>query len=407
MGTGKILYDGIREVINGKAVFMRQSMQHGQVYGQIAERLKEEEFRRKLESYRKEEDETEWKKPAGYTEGGDGITCVLTEEGLEYLFDELFSGKILRRLKEADDPAYRMYALPMFLNGVEKEVDITCFVIYGLICNQRCRQMLWAELPEGDDYYKYYEQSRYRSWAMEECLKAEEIWDARLLTGLLEKVRQEEENGPAYRLLMKIMDAGYGELRQWLSGKTMVTGTEIKTQVFATHSGEYSMLYCISEIVLAMVIAQDSGVEVCFDYEMLLLLHFMERGETEMREGSGRGPDGGSTEKAEDGNRKFIKKFRKKYGTVSSLEALVFRNGTKRMDSLLSGVMAQYHISPRMFCGLELTEEEVEALLGLNDNWTVKSYWSMLVIAHLCKYIEALKERYLAHTAENFRQRPF
>ena len=407
MGTGKILYEGIREVINGKAAFMRQSMQHGQVYGQIAERLKDEEFCRKLEHYRKKEGEAERKKSVGYADGEDSLAFVLTEEGLEYLFDELFSEKILRRLREAENPAYRMYALPMFLNGVEKAVDVTCFVIYGIICNQRCLQMLWSELPDGDDYYSYYEQSQYRSWAMEECLKAEEIWDARLLAGLLEKVRQEEEGGTAYRLLMKIIDAGYGELRQWLSEKNMVTGNDIKTQVFTAHSGEYSMLSCISEIVLAMVIAQDCGVEVSCDYEMLLLLHFMERGEKEMREGNGSRTKNGREETAEEHDRKFLKKFRKKYGTVSSLEALIFRNGTKRMDGLLSDVMAQFHISPRMFCGLELTEEEVEALLDLNDKWTVKSYWSMLVIAHLCKYIEALKERYLMHTAENFRQRPF
>lgn len=406
MGIGKIVYEGIHEVINGKAVFMRQSMQHGQVYGQIAQRLKDEEFRGKLESYRRKEEEKDWEKDVGYTDDEDCMAYILTEEGLEYLFDELFSEKILQRLKEADDPAYRMYALPMFMNGVEKTVDITCFVIYGIICNQRCRQMLWAEIPDGDDYYQYYEQSQYRSWAMEECLKAEEIWDARLLIGLLEKVRQEEENGPAYRLLMKIIYAGYGELRQWLLEKTMVTGNDIKTRVFMVHSEEYSMFYCISEIVLAIVIAQDSGVEICFDYEMLLLLHFMERGEAEMKEGNGSGPDDGRAETAEE-ELKFLKRFRKKYGTVSSLEALVFRNGTKRMDNLLLGVMAQYHISPRMFCGLDLTEEEVRALLELNDKWTMKSYWSMLVIAHLCKYIEALKERYLIHTAENFRQRPF
>ena len=186
MGTGKIVYEGIREVINGRAVFMRQSMQHGQVYGQIAERLEDEEFRRKLESYRRKEEEADWERSVGYTDAADCMAHILTEEGLEYLFDELFSEKILQRLKETDDPAYRMYALPMFMDGVEKTVDITCFVVYGIICSQRCRQTLWAEIPDGDDYYKYYEQSQYRSWAMEECLKAEEIWDARLLVGLLE-----------------------------------------------------------------------------------------------------------------------------------------------------------------------------------------------------------------------------
>ena len=67
---------------------------------------------------------------------------------------------------------------------------------------------------------------------------------------------------------------------------------------------------------------------------------------------------------------------------------------------MVLGVMAQYHISPRMFCGMDLTEEEVQNLLKLNDNWTSKSYWSVLVIAHLCKYIEDLKEKYLMHTAE-------
>ncbi len=423
MENGKIVYGGIREVINGKAVFMRQSMQYEQVYGLIGERLKDGELYGKLERYRKKEKEN----------GGTGILGELTDEGWECLFDEVFARKISRCLKEADNPAYRIYTLPMSVNGVEKRVDVTGFLIYGILCNKRCRQMLWAEVPDGDDYYGYYGQSGYRNWALEECLKAEEIWDARILTGLLEKMRQEEKEGGSYRLLMKIIYAGYGELHNWMDGKETVTGSDIKTKVFSGHSEEYSMLYCISEIVIAMAIAQDKGVEICLDYDMLLLLHFMERGEREMREGNsgireywkketkkrkekktekeknkeekgdekkekpknGERESKGEEEKDTGEYRKFLENFKEKYGTVSSLEALVFGNEAKRMERLLLGVMAQYHISPRMFCGMDLTETEVEGLLELDDKWTVKSYWSMLIIAHLCKYIGALKENCL------------
>lgn len=423
MENGKIVYGGIREVINGKAVFMRQSMQYEQVYGLIGERLKDGELYGKLERYRKKEKEN----------GGTGILGELTDEGWECLFDEVFARKISRCLKEADNPAYRIYTLPMSVNGVEKRVDVTGFLIYGILCNKRCRQMLWAEVPDGDDYYGYYGQSGYRNWALEECLKAEEIWDARILTGLLEKMRQEEKEGGSYRLLMKIIYAGYGELHNWMDGKETVTGGDIKTKVFSGHSEEYSMLYCISEIVIAMAIAQDKGVEICLDYDMLLLLHFMERGEREMREGNsgireywkketkkrkekktekeknkeekgdekkekpknGERESKGGEEKDTGEYRKFLENFKEKYGTVSSLEALVFGNEAKRMERLLLGVMAQYHISPRMFCGMDLTETEVEGLLELDDKWTVKSYWSMLIIAHLCKYIGALKENCL------------
>ena len=453
MENGKIVYGGIREVINGKAVFMRQSMQYEQVYGLIGERLKDGELYGKLERYRKKEKGN----------GGTGILGELTDEGWECLFDEVFARKISRCLKEADNPAYRIYTLPMSVNGVEKRVDVTGFLIYGILCNKRCRQMLWAEVPDGDDYYGYYGQSGYRNWALEECLKAEEIWDARILTGLLEKMRQEEKEGGSYRLLMKIIYAGYGELHNWMDGKETVTGSDIKTKVFSGHSEEYSMLYCISEIVIAMAIAQDKGVEICLDYDMLLLLHFMERGEREMREGNsgireywkketkkrkekrkekkteketeketekktetvkrkkkerlmemekeknkeekgdekkekpknGERESKGEEEKDTGEYRKFLENFKEKYGTVSSLEALVFGNEAKRMERLLLGVMAQYHISPRMFCGMDLTETEVEGLLELDDKWTVKSYWSMLIIAHLCKYIGALKENCL------------
>ncbi len=222
-------------------------------------------------------------------------------------------------------------------------------------------------------------------------------------------------------------------MHNWMDGKETVTGSDIKTKVFSGHSEEYSMLYCISEIVIAMAIAQDKGVEICLDYDMLLLLHFMERGEREMREGNsgireywkketkkrkekktekeknkeekgdekkekpknGERESKGEEERDTGEYRKFLENFKEKYGTVSSLEALVFGNEAKRMERLLLGVMAQYHISPRMFCGMDLTETEVEGLLELDDKWTVKSYWSMLIIAHLCKYIGALKENCL------------
>lgn len=399
MGTGKIVYEGICEVVNGKAAFMRQSMEDAQVLRLIAERLKEKEFREKLGGYFVSDGGNGYGR--AYSEEDCGKSgSMLTVEGLEYLFDEVFSEKIMHGLKETEDPAYKMYVLPMLMNGIKKRIDVTGFVIYGIICSRRCRQALWAEMPEGDDYYRYYEQSPYAGWALEECLKAEEIWDARLLAGLLEKMRKEEEGGPSYRLLMKIIYAGYGNLRKWMEGKNTVSGSDIKAKVFAAHSGEYSMLYCISEMALALVIAQDNETEIYPDYEMLLLLHFMEKGEAEMWEGN----DGVNYYKADEEdaaeNKKFLKKFMEKYGTASSLEALIFKKGTGRMDSLVLGVMAQYHISPRMFCGMDLTEEEVQNLLKLNDNWTSKSYWSVLVIAHLCKYIEDLKEKYLMHTAE-------
>ena len=390
MAAGKIVYDGIRRVINGKAVFMRQSLQYEQVYELVEERLKDREFRETLNSYhnncnRKKGENAHDTGSRIKEADGSGMLGELTEEGWEYLFDEIFSRKIARCLMEREDPVCQMYMLPVSENGIEKTVDVTGYLLYAILYNKRCRERLWAEIPDGDDYYDYYGQSSYCDWALEEGMKAEEIWDARVLTGLLEKMRQEERGGDAYGLLMRIIYAGYEGLRQWMEGKHVVTGNEIKVHVFAAHSEEYSMLYCISEIVTAMVIAQDIGVEICFDYEMLVLLHFMEAGEKEMREGSYGVQESGRMGNEEFG--KFLKKFRGKYGTDSSLEALVFRSETKRMDRLLLGVMAQYHISPRMFCGMDLTEEEVRALQGLDDKWTEKSYWSMLVIAHLCKYI--------------------
>ena len=144
---GTIVYEGIRKVINGKAIFMRQCLCYKDVVKTIVENLEKGTLPEGLQH------------DVLYLRDRGVASLTFNEKNLEDLFDQLFLGKMARFKKESNDKLYELYTLPMSRNGEEIQLDVTYPMVYGIVNNDRCRAAIAAEIKERDEYYACFELS--------------------------------------------------------------------------------------------------------------------------------------------------------------------------------------------------------------------------------------------------------
>lgn len=73
------------------------------------------------------------------------------------------------------------------------------------------------------------------------------------------------------------------------------------------------------------------------------------------------------------------------------------------VGNLLFDIMRLFGLSPRKFTEFALSEQECEQILRQSEKWNQKKYGYMLMVAHLCKYIYALEQKYLAISKDSYK----
>lgn len=378
----KLVYEGVKEVMNGKIMFMEQCMRFHAVREMIAERLDEDEnLRQKLHSV---------------TTGGGKEKMhhmALAREDFVLLYDTLYENRMKRLLENTEDSYILRCALPMQLDGTKMELDVTYFIVYGMMINPRCRKVFHEEADRWEELLESYERSDYKNKYFEKCFRVEDVWDARALVGLLEKMREEGEGGVFYQILMKIIYAGYGYMKAPIRGRKCITGCWIRDFLQDAFEQTRNMLSVVSQIFILLAIAEDLEVPYVWDYEMLVMFRSFQEFQEEME--CGIGEHNGlqlfeSTDYSE-----FLQKFDAKYGVHNSLFDLLSQDEEDPMEELLVRVMSLYDVNPRIFWDDGLSEKEVDLLLRQSREWSERDYWCMLVIAQLCKYIQKIEKAYL------------
>lgn len=377
---GTIVYEGIRKVINGKAIFMRQCLCYKEVIGLIVEKLEEGTMPERLQ------------RNALYLGDKGFARLTFYEEDLEELFDQLFLGRMARLMKESNDVINELYTLPMSRNGEEIQLDATYPMVYGIVNNERCRAAIAAEIKERDEYYAHYEQSGYKNPYFEGFFRAEQIWDARLLLGLLDELRRDREDEGCYRQLMRIIYAGYGSIKRQIKIRDVITGAAAKEILNRDVPDENTMLPVISRMMLLMVMAEDMGIPYEWDYETLLLLHFFESTIDQLTNGE---RIHANLKDFETDRKEFLQKYDEKYITHSSLLGLLRNGEPDQMSDLVLRVFDMYQMSPRKFWGYDLSMEETRCLMKQRERWSQRTYATALTLAQLCKYIRQLEDQFL------------
>lgn len=378
---GTIVYEGIRKVINGKAIFMRQCLCYKDVVKMIVENLEEGTLPDGLQH------------DVLYLRDRGIASLTFYEEDLEALFDRLFLGKLARFKKESNDQLYELYTLPMSRNGEEIHLDVTYPMVYGIVNHERCRAAIAAEIKERDEYYACYEQSGYKNPYFEGFFRAEQIWDARLLLGLLDRLRRDREDEGCYRQLMRIIYAGYGYIKRQIKTRDVITGTTAKEILGRDVPDENAMLPAVSRMILMMVMAEDMGIPYEWDYNTLVMLHFFESSIDQLTNGE---RAYGDLKDFETDQRSFFQQYDEKYCSHSSLLGMLREGGLEQMADLALRVFGLYQMSPRKFWGYDLSKEETRCLMRQRERWSQRTYATGLMLAQLCKYIRQLEEQSLS-----------
>lgn len=378
----KLVYDGVNEVMNGKIAFMEQCMRFPATREMIVKRLSEDEkLRKKLHCIT-----TDRVKEKIHH-------MILTGKDLVLLYDALYEARVNQFIKDTEDPYMLRCALPMQLDGTKLELDVTYLIVYGMMINPRCRKALHAEIDAWADLMEYYEKSGYKNRYFEKCFQMEDVWDARALVGLLEKMRNEREEGKSYQFLMKIIYAGYGYMKRSVKSLKCITGCWIKDYLQDTFNRTRNMVSIVSKIFILLVIAEDIEIPYVWDFEMLVMFRSFQEFQEEME--CGIAEHTGLQLYKNVNYHNFLEEFDKSYKTHNSLFDLLQQENEDPMGDLLIRVMSMYEVNPRKFWKDELSEKEIEYLMRQSSTWDLKSYWHMLVVAQLCKYIQKMEDQYM------------
>lgn len=380
-GNGRLIYDGVRETFNGKIEFMEEILQTGKGQEEIARRLvHDEKLRKKLRCL---------KTPLSK---GTMLRFELGEKDLETLFDALCHDRFTECLNNSDEMT-QIYGRPL-LNGEQKiNLDITGFVLHAIVMNEICREKMEKTVTEREEYYDYWETSDYHYPEFETCVPAEYIWDLRLLVGIVEKLRKEEFGGKTYRLFMEIIYAGYRYLMRLVKGKECISGKVVKELIKEEWLEKNNVFPLLCRVMLLLVIADDVQVPVVWDYDMILILRFYEMF-SELKKAE----DEEKTQKSvalPPEQVKLLANFDEKYKTHNSLTEFSVSPVENAEGHILFGVMGMFGLNPRKFEEYALSEGECSRLLGQCGRWDAKKYGYMMIIAHLCKYIHHLEQKYV------------
>lgn len=377
-------------------------------------------------------------------------------ESLENLKQET-----LQKWKEAmTQEVYERFAEPLEYDEIGICIDPLGFIAFALVWNGRCRKALEELLPDDAVYYEYYGKSKYGSRVFESHFRAEDIWMARRLLGMLEKIRAQGEPGEEGKLLMRIVYAGYRYLKRSIRNLHSLRGTDIG-DMLGKDAENFNGMAAAARMVLAVLIAEDLDISMEWDYDWIVMAMFLEEYEDEFAEwdsedadecdGEAQNGDDSRTDdeeetadsetadgedadsedadsddedseeddgeedddeadeaaeaermrKVEAERQQFLAAFRREFGTDSCLSELVLHHTDQQWEKTLPEVLRMFHISERIFCGHGLTQEEVLTLLHIEEEWSKERFWVMLAAAQLCKYISELTEKYLECSSEN------
>ena len=419
----RFLYGGIHERFRAKAAFMERIMKIDPMREVIAKNLSENgELVAKL------------CKAQGQV--GDRIYMhfELREDELELIYDTLYEKNLQNMLVNADT-SQKLYTRPLRTSEIICDIDVTCYVAYAIVMNPLCREKLCESVQERSEFYQYWEDSEYHCAENEIYLPAKDIWDFRLVIGMLVKMREEEDEGEMYHLLMRIIYAGNRARKRWLKGNEVVSVSSLQEMMKDEVEQSDNMLWIRAQMMVLFVMAEDLGIAIRWDYEWMVQTQFYQdfqcnglqeveslkeslevvksdvgdlSGDKDLVEANQdadnfdkRDLSGGTDllvakkAKTKAEHEAFLQKFDEKYASHCSLTQLAMNKSEDDIGILLMNLMALYQVHPRKFTACVLEEEECEALLNQSESWNQKKYRYLMMIANMCKYIQQLEMDYL------------
>lgn len=382
-----IIYHGIKEVLQGKKLFMMKILQYPEVAQALARRIEESELKDMLDV-----DIMPWKNKKR-------MHLALSESDLELIYDRLLGSDILKYMKKYEDEQLDAELELLMRDGETMEIDITYFLVYALMKKVQCRQKIQKELEEGNLSWEYASRTRYRNENFEGLFPPEQVWTTRVLLGFLEKMREEPEYGADYQLFMQIICAGYRKEKNQIKKARYFTGEELVEEGQKEINQGANPIQIIGNIIIWMVLMDEMEKPLMLDYRLLTIILFWERYQQEMVDGWAESAL--ADEKQKSRNKEFLNRFQSQYGTCVDYTTLMTGEKTGPMEAQAARVLGMFHLNYRMLEEYRLSREEMNLLVSQSDEWSMKSYKTMLLAAQLSKCLSHTCALYLEHAQEN------
>lgn len=388
MNKNKILLDGFHVSFDGRGLFMQEVFRYPKLREEVLHKLLEEG---ELE---------EWTKNQSATIGGGCFVHLeFREHDLITMFEKINKGG--RELEKLKDKSPQMKYYCSMLQGDETEIKVDLdgilLVAYGLVNEEKCRQKIKQLFTEPERYYAKFEASRYRECNVMGCISVEYLWDMRLIIGILLEL-QETKEASLYQKVMQVIYCGYATLKKDIKKHSYMTGDMIKEVNSNFKNMKEDAMQLNAQLLITYIIMEDLGINIMWDFSIGTLLPFMEHYTEELEKGV---ETDSVDEKTEAKQSEWKKKFLENYGTQLSIRSLLMEKDDHGNSDAVAKVMSLFGMNPRKFQEYELTEEEQRLVTAQKETWNSKIYWSVLIIAQLCKYIRGLEKRFVTETSQH------
>lgn len=380
MDKTKILLDGLHVSFDGRSLFMKEIFRYPELRKEVMEKLlKEGELR-------------DWVSEQTATVGGGCfVQLKFNEDDMITLFEKMTKGGSEIRKLKPENPVKQYYynKLGGKENKLKADVDGVLLLTYGIVNEKKCREKLKILFTEPERYYAKFEESNYKDCRIFDCISAEYFWEARLLIGILQELR-ETRDSDMFQKVLQVIYAGYATLKKDIKKYSYMTGDMLKEIHANSKNNKKDAMIMNAQILISFIIMEELGTEILWDFTMGILLPFLEHFEQELELGS---EVNGVGEEIEKKQAEWRHKFQETYGSELCIRKLLLEQEGDENANALTSVMALFHMNPRKFQGYELTEEEHRLVTAQKESWNSKIYWGVLVVAQLCKYIQELEKR--------------
>ncbi|MBP3198630.1 MAG: hypothetical protein J6N21_16715 [Butyrivibrio sp.] len=397
----KIIFRGLDYSVSGKKAFIRKVLSVPETRELFLRSIMESEAIEQLELHNKI-----------ISFDSKFRSIKLNEDDIIKVFDLITAGKTERflsdsSLSDVNRAFYSAYLAPLLDSDYSKTFIVDYFFIYGIVNQEKCQvrlKELWYDHPE---YYLYFINNMKINDAFESTLRAHLIPYSRMLMAMLEIMRTNKSED-IYKKLIELIDTGYPNVKKILRKSSSINSDVLRDIVNKDLDNDsIPFLNNMCTVAISLIMADHSEIPLLFDYDMLIMLDAMINNNEEFicTDQNVTQEKSSAANKNTNIFKDFLETFKKDYGTLSSTTEIHIPNSSLDVTfapqtEMVRQLMFNYGISPRKLAHYNLSDSEINELLGLMPTWNKRNYWYALHISSLCKYIAEL-EKHITSLIEN------
>lgn len=397
-----IFYEGIKYVNYGKANCARELLCYEAVEQHLVEKLLKrrdvaDRLGIKVNSFRGRASE-KW---AHIEIPSDDDTL---EQIYEFILGSQLIGKKGEKRKEDAIQAvgYDGYMYEMEAVERNREVinhDIVFMLTYYLIFTNTARTYLWEKYRNcKEELLHFYKNSMFSSQYFWKIIPGEYLEQAYCMVGLIVKCREYHDK-EIYQDIVSALKQNNRRVVNYIKKIDCLVGEDLNQAISEENMQKDTMVMLVARIISVLLIAESLNKEILVDYDLgkklLHIFRYWDEYEQPVQERK-------ENDKLSENNRHFLEQFEEEFTSYTCIDSVFF--GTKHNETVTDipeKIFNIFGINARKMHLVPLSEQEVNALMGLAPTWNQKKYVLVMQIAVLCKYINKLEQYIIDRIVNN------